>query len=189
MTEPAVQALGLARSELLRRLGAIATSEWENATPCSEWNLRQLVNHVVGLQHRFARLVCGGSRDEYIATREDDWIGADHLAAWHDGVRALDTALDAAESLDISVAYRVPMSARNAIGLTAFDTAVHTWDVSCAIGFDEQLDDGLVEFALGVMNWVRSEPRLSTYFPPPKGQLPRGASSQARLLHLAGREP
>jgi uncharacterized protein (TIGR03086 family) len=189
MTEPAVQALGVARSELLRRLDAIAARDWKDATPCSEWNLQQLVNHVVGLHHRVARLVRGGSREEYIATREDDWIGTDHIAAWHAGVRALDEAINKARSLDIPVAYRVPMSARKVIGLTAFDTAVHTWDVSRAIGFDEQLDAGLVEFALDLMNWIRSEPRLSAYFPPPKGQLPSGASSQARLLHLAGREP
>ena len=189
MTEPAVEALGLARSELTRRLEAITAHDWENATPCTEWNLRQLVNHVVGLHHRVARLVCGGSREEYIATREDDWIGADHIAAWHVGVRALDEAINKARTLDIPVAYRIPMSARDVVGVTAFDTGIHTWDVSRAIGFDEQLDNGLVEFALGFMNWVRSEPRLSAYFPPPKGQLHPGASSQTRLIHLAGREP
>jgi uncharacterized protein (TIGR03086 family) len=189
MTEPAVEALGLARSELTRRLKAITARDWENATPCTEWSLRQLVNHAVGLHHRIARVVCGGSRDEYIATRENDWIGTDHIAAWHAGVRALDDAINNAPSLDTPVAYRVPMSSRDVIGLTAFDTAIHTWDVSRAIGFDEQLDDGLVEFALGFMNWLRSEPSLSAYFPPAKGQLRPAASSQARLLHLAGRDP
>ena len=146
-----------------------------------------MVNHVVGLQYRIARIVCGGNRDDYVATREDDWIGFDHIAAWHEGVRALDEAINNAPGLDIPVAYRIPMSARDAIGLTAFDTAIHTWDVSRAIGFDGRLDDGLVEFALGFMNWLRSEPLLSAYFPPPKGELPASASYQARLLHLAGR--
>ncbi|MDT5209005.1 MAG: hypothetical protein QOF67_1420 [Mycobacterium sp.] len=188
MTEPAVEALGLARSELTRRLNVIGSSDWEKATPCTEWNVRQLVNHVVGLQHRVARLVCGGSRDEYVATREDDWIGVDHTTAWHVGVRALDAAITNARSLDIPVAYRLPMSARGVIGLTAFDTAVHTWDVSRAIGFDEQLDDGLVEFALGFMDWIRSEPQLMVLFDSPKGHLEK-ASAQARLLQLAGRDP
>lgn len=188
MIEPAIQALGLARSDVLKRLEAITARDWENATPCSEWNLRQLVNHVVGLHYRITRLVCGGSVEEYVATREDDWISVDHLAAWHGGVRALDTAIDATQSLDISVAYRVPLSARDVIGLTAFDTAIHTWDVSRAIEFDEQLNAGLVEFALGFMNRLRGDPRLSTYFPAPKGQLPAGASPQARLVHLAGRD-
>ncbi len=189
MTGRVVEALGLARSELTHRLNAIAASDWENPTPCTEWNVQQLVNHVVGLQHRVARLVCGGTRDDYVATREDDWIGADHIAAWHAGVRALDEAITNAQSLDIPVAYRLPLSARDVIGLTAFDTAVHTWDVSCAIGFDEHLDGGLVEFALGFMEWIRSEPLLEALFGPPMDHAPEGASAQARLLQLAGREP
>ncbi len=189
MTEPAVDALGIARSELTPRLNAIATSDWEKATPCTEWNVRQLVNHVVGLHHRIARLVRGGSRDEYIASREDDWIGIDHIAAWHEGIRALDESINNAQSLDIAVAYRIPVSARDVIGLTAFDTAVHTWDVSRAIGVGEQLDDGLAKFALGFMEWLRSQPELAALFDSTKCELPQGATAQARLLHLAGRQP
>jgi uncharacterized protein (TIGR03086 family) len=189
MTERAVEALGLARSELTRRLNAITASDWEKATPCSEWNVHQLVNHVGGLQHRVARLLCGGSLDEYVAAREDDWIGTDHIAAWHQGARALDQAIDDAPSLDIPVAYRVPVSARDVIGLTAFDIAVHTWDVSRAIGFDERLGDALVKFALRFMEWIRSEPLLEALFGAPKEHLPDGASAQVRLLRMAGRAP
>jgi uncharacterized protein (TIGR03086 family) len=189
MTEPAVEALGLARSELERRLNAITASDWQKATPCTEWNVQQLVNHVVGLNHRVARLVSGGSRDEYVASREDDWIGNDHIAAWHEGVRALDEAITNAPSLDNPVDYRIPMSARDVIGLTAFDIAVHTWDVSRAIGFDERLDGALVEYALGFMEWIRSQPLLEALFRSPREHLPEGASAQCRLLRLAGREP
>jgi uncharacterized protein (TIGR03086 family) len=189
MIEPAVEALGLARSELTRRLTAIAESDWEKSTPCTEWNVQQLVNHVVGLQARVARLVRGGSLDDYVATREDDWIGNDHIGAWHAGVRALDEAVTMVGSLDFPVAYRLPLSARDAIGLTAFDTAVHAWDVSRAIGYDEHLDGGLVEFALGFMEWIRSEPVLEALFGPPESHRPEGASAQDLLLHLAGREP
>jgi uncharacterized protein (TIGR03086 family) len=189
MTEPAVEALGLARSELTLRLNAVATSDWEKPTPCTEWTVRQLVNHVVGLQHRVARLVRGGSLDEYVATREDDWIGVDHIAAWHAGIRELDEAITNAPTLDVPVAYRIPMSARDVIGLTAFDIAVHTWDVSRATGVDAQLDDGLVEYALGFMEWVRTQPLLEALFDPPKDQRPEEAPAHVRLLLLAGREP
>ena len=189
MTERAVEALGLARSELTPRLNAIVASDWKKATPCTEWNVQQLVNHVVGVHHRVARLLCGGSRDQYVATREDDWIGNDHITAWHEGVRTLDKAISDARSLDIPVAYRISMSARDIIGLTAFDTAVHTWDVSRAIGFDERLDGALVEYALGFMEWIRSQPLLEALFGSPKEHLPGRASAQVRLLQLAGREP
>ncbi|KUH93617.1 hypothetical protein AU190_19055 [Mycolicibacterium acapulense] len=189
MAEAAIAALGLARSELTHRLNAISTRDWEKGTPCAEWNVRQLVNHVVGLHHRVARLVCGGTRDEYVASRENDWIGVNHIAAWHEGVRALDEAITSAQNLDIPVAYCVPMSARDVTGLTAFDTAVHTWDISRAIGFDERLDGALAEYALGFMEWIRSEPLLEALFGSPIEHIPEGASAQLRLLHLAGREP
>jgi uncharacterized protein (TIGR03086 family) len=189
MIEPAVEALGIARSELTRMLSAIADSDWEKTTPCTEWNVQQLVNHVVGLQHRVARLVCGGTRDEYVATRDDDWIGADHLAAWHAGVHALDEAIKKARSLDIPVAYRLPLSARDAIGLTAFDTAIHSWDVSRAIGFDEHLDGALVEFALGFLDWIRSEPVMAALFGPPQNHGSERTTAQVRLLEMAGRRP
>jgi uncharacterized protein (TIGR03086 family) len=189
MTERAVEALGLPRSELTPKLNAIAASDWKKATPCTEWNVQQLVTHVVGVHHRVARLVCGGSRDEYVATREDDWIGNDHITAWHEGVRALDEAISDARGLDIPVDYRVPMSARDLIGLTAFDTAVHTWDVSRAIGFDERLDGALVEYSLGFMEWIRSQPLLEALFGSPKEHRPKEASARVRLLQLAGREP
>jgi uncharacterized protein (TIGR03086 family) len=189
MTEPAVDALGVARSELTPRRNAIGTTDWEKPTPCTEWNVRQLVNHVVGLHHRVTHLVRGGSRDEYIATREDDWIGIDHIEAWHQGIRALDEAINNAHSLDIPVAYRIPVSVRDVIGLTAFDTAVHTWDVSRAIGVGEQLDDGLVEFALGFMQWLRSQPELATLFDSTNSDPAQGVTAQVRLLQLAGRHP
>ncbi|MEB4212012.1 TIGR03086 family metal-binding protein [Mycobacterium sp. 94-17] len=188
MTETAVDALGIARSELTPRLNAIATTDWDKATPCTEWNVRQLVNHVVGLHHRIAGLVSGGSRGEYIATREDDWIGSDHIAAWHEGIRALDEAINSAQSLDITVAYRVPLSARDAVGLTAFDTAVHTWDVSRAIGVGEQIDDGLADFALDFIRFLHSQPELATLFPFTEREPPEGATVQVRLLQLAGRD-
>ena len=91
--------------------------------------------------------------------------------------------------MDIPVAYRIPVSVRDVIGLTAFDTAVHTWDVSRAIGVGEQLDDGLVEFALGFMQWLRSQPELATLFDSTNSDPPQGVTAQVRLLQLAGRHP
>lgn len=101
----------------------------------------------------------------------------------------MDDAIDNVADLETVVAYRVPMSARSVIGLAAFDTAIHSWDMSRAIGFDERLDDGLVEFALEFLDWLRGEAGYTEYFPAPKSPLPQGASSQTRLLHLAGRDP
>lgn len=187
--QTAGEALRISRSELTTRLDLVTDSDWTTPTPCGEWNVRQLVNHVVGLHHRVAGLLRGGSREEYIETREDDWLGEDHMMAWRDGIRALDDAIAATADLDVAVAYRIPVTARDVIALTAFETAVHAWDVSRALHIDEHLDAGLVEFSLGFMRWLRNQPDLAIAFDTPGIELDGSDPPQTQLLLLAGRRP
>ena len=188
MTEPVIEALSLARRELGRRLDAVGPDDWTKPTPCTEWDTRQLVNHVVGVQFRAARLLAGGSKEEYIATREDDWLGTDHVASWSRAVAEFDESLRALDSLDVSVDYRVPIPARDAVRLTAFDSAVHSWDISRAIGYDEQLAPPVARFALEALQTFIQIPAFAGFFASPKTQPPPDASDQERLLHLAGRK-
>ncbi|MDT5018084.1 MAG: hypothetical protein QOD39_4244 [Mycobacterium sp.] len=85
MGEPVLEGLGIARVEFARRLAAV--SDWNAATPCGDWKVRQLVNHVVGQEYRFARSLSGGSLDEYVASRDDDFLGGDPQppGAWASG--------------------------------------------------------------------------------------------------------
>ena len=186
VTEPVV-ALDLARAELTRRLQALNSDDWPRPTPCTEWNTRQLVNHIVGVQFRVARLLRGGSKEEYVATREDDWLGSDHLAAWDTGVSEVDSALDALGSLDGTVDYRIPMAARDVVRLLVFDTTVHAWDISRAIGFDEVLGEEIAAFALDAFQALAQDPALAPFFATPKKSPPSDASAQERLLFIAGR--
>ena len=48
------------------RLGAVGDDQWEGATPCDAWTVRQLVDHAVGTQVRFGGLL--GLRSESV-----DW--------------------------------------------------------------------------------------------------------------------
>ena len=187
VTEPVVVALGLARAELTRRLQALKSDDWPRPTPCTEWNTRELVSHVVGVQFRVARLLRGGSREDYVATREDDWLASDHLAAWDAAVSEFDSALRTLGSLDSTVDYRVPISARDAVRLAAFDTTVHAWDLSRAIGFDEVLGEEIAGFALEAFQALVQGSALAALFVPPKGEPPTDASPQERLLLMAGR--
>lgn len=187
MNEPVITALGEARDELTGRLVAVRPSDWERSTPCSEWNLRQLVNHVVGVQFRIAKLLRGGTRQEYVANREDDWLGPDHISSWQRGIREYDEALKSLRGLEVEVDYRVPMTAREAVRLTAFDTAVHTWDIARAIGANERLPESLATFALAAIEGYLESAALAALFAAPSAGAPRDGSPQARLLYLAGR--
>jgi hypothetical protein len=51
MTEGIIDALAIARTEFERRLTAITDYDWGRPTPCTEWNVRQLVNHIVSHEY------------------------------------------------------------------------------------------------------------------------------------------
>jgi uncharacterized protein (TIGR03086 family) len=186
--EPVLDVLTICRQDFERRLCAVAQPDWVKPTPCSEWDVRLLVNHVVGQEFRIARLIRGGTVEEYAATRDDDFLGHDPLAAWDEGCRVCDDAITAADDLGRMVVYRLgPTPIRDLLRVRIFDMTVHTWDVSQAIGFDPMLADQTAQVALETIDGLLSDPRTAQFFGAPKGVLASDASAQELLLHLAGR--
>ncbi|HVE26207.1 MAG TPA: maleylpyruvate isomerase N-terminal domain-containing protein, partial [Sporichthya sp.] len=63
------QALDRADAGFDVRVRQVGDADWTLPTPCAEWNVYRLVNHVVIGGGRYARLVRGGTRDDFIAER------------------------------------------------------------------------------------------------------------------------
>ena len=59
-------ALGVARGEFERRLRQVGPGDWDRATPCGEWNVRDLVVHVLGGTRMASALVGGCSREQAV---------------------------------------------------------------------------------------------------------------------------
>ena len=55
--------------------------DWNKPTPCSEWDVYALVNHVVVGGWRYGRVLQGGSL-EFVATRGDMVLGSDPRGEW-----------------------------------------------------------------------------------------------------------
>ena len=70
-------------------LASVRVDQWENATPCDEWNVRQLVNHIVGGVRNTKVLLEGGESQSSVGV---DLLGDNPLGAFDD---ALDGALAA----------------------------------------------------------------------------------------------
>jgi uncharacterized protein (TIGR03086 family) len=144
-----------------------------------------VVNHVVGHEFRMALLYHGGSLERFAATREDDFLGRDPLAAWDRGCRELDAAIGQPGAMERTVQYRGgPTTGRVLLSVCTFEMTVHTWDLARGLGADEALDGGLVTWLLdelaGPLGFVARR------FPE-AGSRPAGASPQEMLLHLTGR--
>lgn len=177
----------MANDEFARRLRLVGPDDWRRPTPCSEWDVRALVNHVVGANVRYQLLLRGAPPEQVEATRTVDHVGDDAVASFvetADGVVACfrqDGALE-------RIAHHVTgdRTGRELLSMRILDAAVHGWDLARAIGADETLDDVVVAFLLAYLADLDLGPPA---FEPADADLPRRASAQDQLLHRLGRHP
>ena len=78
----AFEQLDLAAEEFARRLALVGDENWDRPTPCDEWTVRDLVNHVNGGCVRYTMLLHGAAAAELLPTRTQDHIGSDAMASY-----------------------------------------------------------------------------------------------------------
>jgi len=47
----------------------VESDDWARSTPCDEWSVRDLVNHVVGGNFRYVMILAGEPDDAVLRTR------------------------------------------------------------------------------------------------------------------------
>jgi uncharacterized protein (TIGR03086 family) len=172
------------------RVHAVRGDQWGAGTPCAEWTVRDLVNHLVSEQLWVPSLVRDGCMIEEVGdTFEGDLLGPDPAASWDTAAHSAHEALAAPGALERTVYLShgdTPATAYCA-QLVA-DLVVHAWDLSRAIGFDERLPEEMVGFAGEEIAPYAAELEKSGLFGAPV-EPPAGADAQTRLLCLLGRRP
>jgi uncharacterized protein (TIGR03086 family) len=164
-----------------RRLAGIGAAQWALPTPCSAWDVRSLVTHVIATHGRVTSLLSG------VAPAEVDADG-DLTGQWEGATAAVLDALDD------------PLQAATLIGgmfgeqpfeslvgrLLCADTVFHTWDLSRATGQDEELDSTSVAAAMTLLQpldeAIRGPGGFAVKIVPPVG-----ADDQTRFLNFGGR--
>jgi uncharacterized protein (TIGR03086 family) len=184
-----IELLVVANDEFARRLRLVGPHHWRRPTPCPEWDVRALVNHVVGANVRYQLLLHGAPTDQVEATRTVDHLGDDALASFvatADGVVACFHEDGARER----IAHHATgdRTGRELLAMRILDAAIHSWDLARAIGADETLDDDLAGFLLAYTAGLDLGPQQRA-FTPAHADVPRNASPQDQLLHRLGRQP
>nr|WP_119590575.1 TIGR03086 family metal-binding protein [Streptomyces scabiei] len=172
------------------RVHAVRDDQWGADTPCAEWSVRDLVNHLVSEQLWVPCLVRDGCMIEEVGdTFGGDLLGTDPAASWDTAAHSAREAFAAPGALDRTVHLSYGDTPAVAYcGQMVADIVVHAWDLSRAIGADERLPGELVRFAVDEIAPYAGDLEKSGLFAAPVAP-PARADAQTRLLCLLGRRP
>jgi uncharacterized protein (TIGR03086 family) len=170
------------------RIRAIQTDQWGSSTPCSEWDVRALVNHLVYEDMRAPLVLEGKTADEIGDQFEGELVGDDPLDAWE---RARQGVIDAASETPMDRTVHLffgDVPAASYLNQLAQGHLIHSWDIARAIGADERLDEELVSWTYTAMKpqeeMLGQSGVFSSAIEPASG-----ADEQTKLLNLTGRRP
>ena len=169
------------------RVHEVGDDQWNGSTPCTDWDVRTLVNHLVGESLWTVPLFEGGTIAEVGDRFDGDVLGEDPKAAWD---RSAGPAVAAVQG-DGAMERIVHLSFGDFPGSDyawqlLFDYTIHSWDLGRAIGADERLDPELVEECLGWFASVEDMYRQSGAIGE-RPDIPDDADPQTRLLAMTGR--
>lgn len=121
-------------------VGQVEPKHLQNATPCSEWNLRQLINHLVYELLWVPDLLQGKTIAEVGSKYDGDVLGDDIQAAWSSAADKARIAADTAEEGAIVHLSYGDKPAQDYINEMAMEALVHGWDIgrslNCSLVFD-----------------------------------------------------
>ncbi|MFC8128532.1 TIGR03086 family metal-binding protein [Streptomyces sp. NPDC057302] len=179
-----------------RRLRAVRPEQWTAPTPCAEWNVRRLVNHMVRGNLNYISLLDGGTAADFLRLRDEDALGGDPVGAYIQSVRECATAFRKPGALQQILDYPLgPVTGEQALAVRTTDATVHTWDLARALGAPEELDpelvawieDHLAEIYAGLAESPVSADTTHRFFAAARDRPLAEEARQARLLRLMGR--
>ena len=124
---------------------AIDDDRWNDPTPCSEWTVRDLVNHLTN-ENLWAEALFGGRTIAEVGTAFDgDVLGDDPVGAWERASRGALERMGEPDAMERTVDLsRGPSPGREYTVELFADHVMHSWDLAKAIDADDAIDPGIV---------------------------------------------
>ena len=182
---PVVHDRALAATRVI--VAGVADDQWSLATPCPDWNVRELVNHVVTGNYWAAELGAGSTIEAVGDRLDGDILGAAPLRAYDDSALVAAAVFRAPDAMDrpCAVSYG-PVPGSVYCGHRFLDVLIHGWDVARSTDQDTGLDPELVEACFDVvepqMDMLVGSGMFGTRI-----EVPDDADRQTQLLALLGR--
>ncbi len=190
MAEDLVELHGRCGRRFAALVAGVGPEQWHDGTPCSEWDVRTLVHHLL-YEQRWVPLLLEGLTIELVGRQFEGDLLAGDASAWPgllaSAVEQAHAAVAQPGALDrtVHLSFGDTSGQEYVMQLTA-DLAIHAWDLARATWQDETLDPGVVALMLP---WAEANADLLTasgMFGSRIGTGP-GAPADVRLLGLLGR--
>jgi uncharacterized protein (TIGR03086 family) len=189
MNQPSpLDLLAAARDQFRPILAQVTIEHLDSQTPCSEWDLRALLNHIAGR----AILSEAAARNEVVKAFADDskdLVGSNPA----DSIRQLVDASVAAwqTAVDLDAIRVTPIGEVPGVGIMTFhaqDVFVHTWDVARTLSIAATFDPALTEAMLELHRQTVT-PEIRSMFYGPEVAVANDAPAIERLVGFLGRQP
>lgn len=183
-------------SQLLTRAEAIGAliagmspDQVDAPTPCADWDVRGLLNHLVGAAHLYGS-VFAGQAPAASEEHPGDLIGSDPAGAWAGACAVFIAGVDSPGALERPIPTPVgALPGAVMLEVLKFDLLVHAWDLARATGQSFDPPASAVEESMQVARMlISSEMRDGGMF---AAEVVPGADASAidRLAAFSGRQP
>ena len=155
-----------------------AANKLDTTTPCDEWDVRTLMNHMLETQQYFV----GAARGEDASPpgpKPPKLLGDDPAA---------DFARARSETMKTFGEKGVIEKTGPSLGIAFSDQLLHGWDLATATGQDATMPDGLAEAAYEMIHGRFTDEQRQGVFKP-EVTVGKNASAQDKLLAYTGRKP
>jgi uncharacterized protein (TIGR03086 family) len=177
-----VEALDLTFGNAQGVIAGVRADQLDDKTPCAEWTVRELLEHMIGVVAGMGAATRGESRSPFTLGTDPAAqfaaASAGTLAAWR-APGVLDRMVDGGPG---------PMPGRVLAGINLLDTATHTWDVAVATGQPAALPDAVATAALEASQMI-IQPEIRPGRFGPELPAPSGATATDQLVAFLGRTP
>lgn len=171
----------------IRHVAAVKASQWGSPTPCADWDVRTLVNHVVGEERWTVPLMAGQTIEDVGSSLDGDLLGDNPADAAAHAARTAQNAITepVLRGGTVQLSYGEEQAAEYVYQLAA-DHLIHGWDLAVAIGADPALDPAVVD---GVSSWFKDREDLYRNGGAIAARVEGMSSAADSLLGAFGRDP
>jgi uncharacterized protein (TIGR03086 family) len=170
-------------------VAGVADGQWEDPTPCEDWDVRTLVNHIVSGNFWAAELGAGQTIEGVGDRLDGDVLGEHPIGAYDRSAEVAAAVFRRPGAMDAPCAVSYgPVPGSVYCGHRTMDVVVHGWDVATATRQVATIPADLVEACFEIVEPQREMLVASGMFRADV-TAPPGADRQTQLLAILGRRP